>query len=220
MGSSSRIRQYQRRFFKGKPIYGEEKKEVFGFVRNFGKYEVRGTEEAGYELLKGGEIVGTFSEALIEEDRVVFKLRHGMNLEVSERGIREILSFEKAELCGMISADGGIRQHFYSKEKRYGVYDVYFVTIDNELVKAFSKLVKEIYNMTPHDYIGHHRTRKGEVKVHHRVTIYSKEVVNDLADLNIKGPKPYEFHMPIRHLDEEGKKAYLRGFFLATAVFP
>lgn len=212
MGSGSRVRQYQRRFFKGKPIFYEEKKKAFGFVRTFGVYEVRGAEEAGYKLLKGDEVVGTFSEALIEEDRVVFKLSRGVNLEVSEKGVREILSFEKAELCGMISADGGIRRHLHSKEKRYSVYDVYFVTVDKELVRAFNKLVEEIYNMTPHDYIGHHRTKKGEVKDHHRVTIYSKEVVNDLENLNIKGPKPYEFHVPLKYLNGEGKKAYVRGF--------
>ncbi|MBO3841494.1 MAG: hypothetical protein FGF48_03650 [Candidatus Brockarchaeota archaeon] len=35
----------------------------------------------------------------------------------------------------------------------------------------------------------------------------------DLWDLGIKGPGHYEFHPPLEHLDEEGKRAYVRGFF-------
>lgn len=42
---------------------------------------------------------------------------------------------------------------------------------------------------------------------------FSKKVAYDLWNLNVKGPEPYEFHPPLRHLDEEGKRAYLRGFF-------
>ncbi|MBO3832082.1 MAG: LAGLIDADG family homing endonuclease [Candidatus Brockarchaeota archaeon] len=35
----------------------------------------------------------------------------------------------------------------------------------------------------------------------------------DLWDLGIKGPGHYEFHPPLEHLDEESKRAYVRGFF-------
>ncbi|MBO3832462.1 MAG: LAGLIDADG family homing endonuclease [Candidatus Brockarchaeota archaeon] len=34
-----------------------------------------------------------------------------------------------------------------------------------------------------------------------------------LWSFNIKGPEHYEFHPPTKYLDEEGKRAYLRGFF-------
>lgn len=40
-----------------------------------------------------------------------------------------------------------------------------------------------------------------------------REVFYDLWDLGIKGPGHYEFHPPLKHLDEEGKRAYVRGFF-------
>lgn len=43
-------------------------------------------------------------------------------------------------------------------------------------------------------------------------------MVNDLWNLGIKGPRRYEFHPPLKHLDKEGMKAFLRGSFLETVA--
>lgn len=85
MGSGSRVRQYKRRFFEGEQAREEREEKTFHVVGTFGEYEVREAEGGGYELLKSGKVVGIFSEARVEENRVVFKLSRGMNLEVSEK---------------------------------------------------------------------------------------------------------------------------------------
>lgn len=71
MGSGSRVRQYERRFFEGEQARGEREEETFHVAGTFGEYEVREAEGGGYELLKGGEVIGTFFQAEIEEDRVI-----------------------------------------------------------------------------------------------------------------------------------------------------
>lgn len=210
LGSGLRIKQYEKRFFQGEQKHEEKEGETFNIVKTFGAYEVREASE-GYELLKNGEVVGTFSEAKVEENRIIFKLSHGMNLEVSENGVREILSPEKAELSGLIASDGCICKYQSKKGKSTG-YEISLVTVDYELVGVFKKLSEDVYSMTPHEYLKHHKTKEGE-KEHYRTAMYSKKVAYDLWNLGIKGPKPYEFHPPIGYLDEEGKKAYLRGFF-------
>lgn len=109
MGGGSRIGQYERRFHEGGQEMEGEESEVFHVMKVFGEYEIREAESGGYELLKGDEIIGTFTEAEIEEDRVIFKLTYGTNLEVSKEGAREILSPAKAELCGLLASDGCVR---------------------------------------------------------------------------------------------------------------
>ncbi|MEM2058922.1 MAG: hypothetical protein QXZ66_08055 [Thermoproteota archaeon] len=91
MGSGSRIKQYGRRFFEGEQAREKREDEAFHVVKSFGKYEVRKAKEDGYELLKEGEVIGAFSQAKIEEDRVIFKLSRGMSLEISGKGIREMV---------------------------------------------------------------------------------------------------------------------------------
>ncbi|MEM2089053.1 MAG: LAGLIDADG family homing endonuclease [Thermoproteota archaeon] len=211
MGGGSRIKQYERRFYEGEQTREKGEDEAFHVVRTFGKYEVREAKGGGYELLKSGEVIGIFSKAKIEEDRIVFQLSHGMNLEVSEKGIRELLTPEKAELCGLIASDGYIRRYREVKGKG-AIYEVSLTTVDKELVDVFVKLSQEIYNITPHCYLKYHGTKEGK-KEHYEVAIFSKKVVNDLWNLGIKGPRRYEFHPPLKHLDEEGMKAFLRGFF-------
>jgi DNA-binding transcriptional regulator WhiA len=134
-----------------------------------------------------------------------------MNLKVSEKGVREILSPEKAELCGLIASDGCVCKYRSKKGKSTG-YEVSLTTVDYELMGVFKKLSEDVYSMTPHEYLKHHKTKEGE-KEHYRTAMYSKKVAYDLWNLEIKGPEPYEFHPPTRYLDEEGKRAYLRGFF-------
>jgi len=206
MGGGSRIRQYERRFFQGEQARGEREDETFQTVGVFGEYEVREAEGGGYELLKDGESIGVFSEAKVEEGRIVFKLSHGVNLEVSEKEVREILAPEKAELCGLIAADG------YISKRGKGIYEVSLSTIDKEMVEVFKRLSEEIYGITPHCYLKHHEI-EGERRENYEVGIFSKKIFYDLQDLGIKGPRHYEFHPPIKHLDDKGKKAYLRGFF-------
>ncbi|MGC9202377.1 MAG: LAGLIDADG family homing endonuclease [Thermoproteota archaeon] len=209
MGSGSRTKQYERRFFQGEQKH-EEKEETFNIIKTLGAYEVR-EANGGYELLKNGEVVGTFCEAKVEEKRIIFKLSHGMNLEVSEKGVREILSPEKAELCGLIASDGCVCKYQSKKGKSTG-YEVSLTTVDPELAEVFDKLAREVYSIAPHHYIRHHKTKEGE-KPHLKVALLRRNIAMDLWLLGIKGPEPYEFHPPTRYLDEEGKRAYLRGFF-------
>ncbi len=207
MGSGSRIKQYGGRFSQGEQTREEREEEAFNIIKVLGEYEVRESEGGGYELLKGGEAVGTFSEARVEMERVVLKLGRGMNLEVSEKGVREILSPKKAELCGLIASDGGI--YIGGKKK---IYEVYFDSKDEELAGVFSSLIEEVYSKISRDHTYSQETREGE-KIYHKPRVYSKGIAYDLEDLGIKGPEPFEFHPPSDHLDDEGKRAYLKGFF-------
>ncbi|MBO3832266.1 MAG: hypothetical protein FGF51_02620 [Candidatus Brockarchaeota archaeon] len=95
------------------------------------------------------------------------------------------------------------------REAEGGRYEVSLSTVDEEMVEVFKRLCEEVYGITPHCYLKH---RKGE-EDSYEVGIYRKEVFYDLWDLGIKGPGHYEFHPPLKKLDEEGKRAYVRGFF-------
>jgi hypothetical protein len=211
LGSGSRVKQYERRFHEGEQTREKKEDEVFHLLRVFGDYEIYESKSGGYKLLKSGEIIGVFAGTKIEEDRIIFKLSHGTNLEVSEKGIREILTPGKAKLCGLIASDGYIRK-YREVEGKGAIYEVSLTTVDKELVEVFVKLSQEIYNITPHCYLKYHKTREGK-KEHYEVVILSKKVVNDLWNLGIKGPRRYEFHPPLKHLDKEGMKAFLRGFY-------
>ncbi|MGC8578325.1 MAG: LAGLIDADG family homing endonuclease [Thermoproteota archaeon] len=208
MGGGLREKQYENRFFQGKAIYRGKESEVFKTVKTFGKYEVRKAEDEGYELLKNGEVVGIFPEVKIEENRVLFKLSYGMNLEVSEREVREVLSPEKAELCGLIAADGSLPQR---REK--GIYEAQLTSKDKELAEIYTELSEKVYGITPHHYYMYRKTEREKERTYHRMSIYSKKVVEDLKSLEFKGPDPYEFHVPLKYLDDEGKRAFLKGFF-------
>ena len=208
MGGGLRRRQYENRFFQGKEVYKGEEAEAFEIVKKLGEYEIRSADKGGYELLKNGEVVGIFPEAKIEENRVLFKLSYGMNLEVSEIGIREVLSPEKAELCGLIAADGSLPQR---REKR--IYEAQLTSKDKELAEIYTNLSEKVYGITPHHYLYCKKTEGEEKRAYHRMSIYSKKVVEDLRSLELKGPDPYEFHVPLNYLDEEGKRAFLKGFF-------
>ncbi len=212
MGSGSAIRQHERRFSQREPAWSGEKEEcIFDempeLVKVFGGYEMYKSKDGGYELAKGDLAVGTFSDVSIEKDRVVFPLSHGMLLEVSERGRREILSPAKALLCGLIASDGG--NHFYwyfdqSRGRYYGQYKTYLNSKDKEPIGLFDSLSKEVYNKTSHHYF--------EADGMIRAMINDKGIFYDLNDIGIK-TGPYRFHVPIEHLDEDGLRAYLKGFF-------
>lgn len=210
MGGGSAIRQYERRFLQGEREdtgKKEECEEARWAVKVFGEYEVRGTESGEYELIKGSTIIGTFSEARIEEERTLFPLSRGMLLEVSEKGIREIATPEKATFLGFISSDGSNAYYrkIDSKGRHHTSYSTRFFSEDEELIEKFEELSKEIYGLTPHRYV---RGRNGLISAE----VYSKGVFYDLSDFDVK-TGAYKFRIPREHLDDEGKKAYLKGFF-------
>ncbi|MGB9717590.1 MAG: LAGLIDADG family homing endonuclease [Thermoproteota archaeon] len=210
MGGGSAVRQHQRRFLQGEPEETGRKEECEGaywMVKSFGGYEVRETEGGEYELVKGGIVIGTFSEARVEEERILFLLSRGMLLEVSEGGIREIATPDKAILMGMIASDGSntFRREQRSEGGYRTEYSIRFYSEDKELVRTFDEVSEKTYDTASHHYV---RKRNGLITA----TIYNKGVFYDLNDLGLK-PAPYEFHVPIEHLDNEGKKAFLKGFF-------
>jgi len=73
-------------------------------VRAFGEYELFRVERGKYELIKGGVVVGTFSDAQVDRERVLFPLSRGMLLEVSENGV--IFNSQRGDQsCEMRSAE-------------------------------------------------------------------------------------------------------------------
>jgi hypothetical protein len=209
MGGGSAIKQSERRSHQGESVQGEYpsketdcQKEEPKANKILGKYEIHKTVD-GYELLKDGEPIGWFSVAVIEDDRVVYQLSHGISLEVSERGCREILISEKAELCGLIASDGGI----YST-KAHPHHEVHFISVDRELVERYYELFKKVYGIDPHL----HYKKKSTGESYFESRTYYRGVYFDLLDLGIK-PGAFKFRVPLKHLDEGGLRAYLRGFF-------
>lgn len=207
--------QYKRRFLKGEKVReeGEKESHVIASFRR-GGYEVHEAEGGGYELINEGVFTGVFSEARVEKHRILFKLSHGMNLEISDRGAKEILREGKAELCGLLASDGTIYEYMVCPRDRspFIQRQVSLSSMDHEVIEIYKDLFEDIYGFEPHEYVLRRRTKKGESEEYHAVT-YRRAVYYDLENLGIKGPEPYEFHPPIEHLDDEGKKAYLRGFF-------
>ncbi|MEM2088668.1 MAG: LAGLIDADG family homing endonuclease, partial [Thermoproteota archaeon] len=185
----------------------EECEEAYWTVKTFGEYEVRETESGEYEVVKGGIIIGTFSEARVEKERIIFSLSRGTLLEVSEEGIREITTPEKAKLLGMIASDGSntFRREPRSEGGYRTEYSIRFYSEDRELIMTFDEMTEKTYGMASHHYT---RKRNGLITA----AIYSKGVFYDLSDLGLK-TGPYKFHVPRGHLDAEGKRMFLRGFF-------
>jgi len=95
MGGGSTVRQHERRFFQGEPEETgrkEECGEAYWSVKTFGEYEVHKTEVGEYELIKMGIIVGVFSEARVEEERILFPLSHGIAHAANPEGVRSSCS--------------------------------------------------------------------------------------------------------------------------------
>lgn len=203
MGGGSLIKQYQSRFYEGKHVNTEKKegegscKQSYEQIIDFGEYKVGVTESGEYELLKGNSVISTFSEAQIEEGRFLFTLGLGTLLEVSRSRVREILTPEKAELCGLIASEGSLSPY------TGGSHQIFFHSADKELIERYNELFEKVYNKTPHIYQG-----KGDLIA----GIKDKEAYYDLREIGAK-TGPYRYHVPFEHLDEEGLRAYLRGFF-------
>jgi hypothetical protein len=210
MGGGSAVKQHERRFLQGEREDTGKKKEcgeAYWSVKTFGEYEVRETKGGEYGLFKKGNLVGMFVKATVEEERILFLLSRGFMLEVSGRGVREITIPEKALLMGMVAADGSNRSR--REPRRRGGYRTDYLTAfysdDLELIRMFDESANRVYNLASHHYV---RKRNGLITA----AIYSKGIYYDLSDLNLK-PGPYEFHAPREHLDDEGKRAFLKGFF-------
>jgi hypothetical protein len=209
MGSGYAKEQYRGRFGQGDPAWSGEKGgecSIYeGRTKRLGEYEVSRAIDGDYELRKGGLVVGSFKGATIEKDRVMFQLSRGTNLEISEKGKREVLASEKAMLGGLIASDGG--NHLYQRYDHRGRLRTQFKTgfdsKDFELIDLFDNLFESVYNERPHHYRG---TNTITTKISH------KGVFFDLNDLGVK-TGPFRFHVPREHLDNEGKRAYLTGFF-------
>ncbi|MBO3798057.1 MAG: LAGLIDADG family homing endonuclease [Thermoproteota archaeon] len=209
MGGGSAVRQYERRFLQGEPEDTGRKdgcEEAPHKTRSFGEYEVHETGSNEYKLIKAGVAIGVFSEARVEEERILFPLSRGMLLEVSKEGVREIATFEKAVLFGLISSDGSNAYHqkINSKGRHHTDHSTRFYSKDRILIELFDESSMKIYGLTPH----HYERKDGLITA----AIYSKGVFYDLSDYDVK-MGAYEFRVPREHLDYDGKKAYLKGFF-------
>ncbi|MEM2688005.1 MAG: LAGLIDADG family homing endonuclease, partial [Thermoproteota archaeon] len=181
--------------------------EALQKLRSFGEYEIRETESGKYKLIKADITIGVFSEACVEKERILFPLSCGMLLEVSKEGAREIAIFEKAVLFGLVSSDGSNAYYWRidSKGRHHSEYSTRFYSEDKELIELFDGLFEKIYGLTPHHYV---RERNGLITA----AIYSRGVFYDLSDYGVK-TGAYEFRVPREHLDYDGKRAYLKGFF-------
>lgn len=210
MGGGSAVKQYKRRFLQGEPEdtgRKDECEEAPHKTRSFGEYEVHETGSNEYKLIKASVTVGVFSEARVEEERILFPLSRGMLLEVSKEGVREIATFEKAVLFGLISSDGSNAYYWRidSKGRYHSEYSTKLYSENKELIVLFDGLSEKIYGLTPHH---HTRKRNGLITA----VIYSKGIFYDLSDFGVK-IGAYEFRVPREHLNDEGKRAYLKGFF-------
>ncbi len=202
MGEASLIRQHQLRFHEGEHVSTENKEGWKSCEQSsqqtieFGEYKVSITESEEYKLVRGDTVIATFSKAKMEEDRILFPLGLGVMLEVSKDGIKEIFIPEKAELCGLIASEGSL-------PSQRGHYRIFFHSADIELIKRFNELFEKVYGKVPNIYKG-----KGELIA----GIANKEAYYDLKEIGAK-TGPYRYHVPLEHLDKEGLRAYLRGFF-------
>ena len=209
MGSGYAKEQYRERFGQGAPAWSGEKGgecSIYeGQMKQLGEYEVSRMTDGDYELRRGGLVVGSFKEVTVEKDRVIFPLSRDTNLEISEKGRREVVGPEKAMLGGLIASDGG--SHLYQRHDRRGHLRAEFKTAfdskDFELIDLFDNLFESVYHERPHHYRG---TKTITTKISH------KGIFFDLNDLGIK-TGPFKFHVPREHLDDVGKRAYLTGFF-------
>lgn len=210
MDGGSLVRQHERRFLQGElesTGRKDECEEALQRIKTFGEYEVHETESGEYGLIKAGGVVGLFSDARVEEEKILFPLSRGMLLEVSGEGAREIAIPEKAILLGLISSDGS-NAHYWridSKGRYHSEYSTRFYSENEVLIGLFDELFEKIYGLTPHHYV---RKRNGLITA----AICSKEIYYDLSNYDVK-IRAYEFRVPREHLDYEGKKAYLKGFF-------
>jgi len=202
MGEGTREAQYKDRFGLGTPsdTYGTQCSKSEPLERlQIGDYlvEING---CGYTLKKGGQTLGTYKEAtLLSPDRALFKLEKGMLLEVSPKGIRNILSLTKAGIIGFISSDGSLQ--YSTTLKRY---QIEFGSSSDELLEKFSEFMKEVYGISLRAYPKKDRR--------HFIDLVkgSKEIAQDLDNYTTKAKG--EWNVPFEYLDKESATMFLKCF--------
>ena len=196
MGAGRRTDQFEDRFNQGKSRWSGEKENCFEgkrLVAEFGEHQIfRGRD--GYELAKGGKVVGIFDDVSLESGRAVFKLSRGMLLEVTDKGTREIFSKEKAGLHGLTASDGGMYR---------GTHEIKLTSKSPELVDLYSRYFKEVYGLEMH----HDFDRR-----YPRTRISDRMAFFDLKDYGAK-TGPYTWEVPRAYLDKEGAREWLKCFF-------
>lgn len=202
MGAGRRTEQFENRFNQGKPRWSGEKDgclEGEQLVAGFGDYEIfRGRD--GYELVKRRTAIGRFDEASLESTRAVFKLSRGMLLEITEKGVREIFSKEKAGLHGLTASDGGMYR---------GTHEIKITSESPELVDLYAQYFKAVYGLEMHYRPDVRRDRD---RSYPRVRISNKIAFYDLKNYGAK-TGPYTWEVPRQHLDREGAREWLKCFF-------
>jgi hypothetical protein len=207
LGAGRRVSQYAERFKQDDAILGKRRHECFTageLVKEFKGYHLI-KNRYGYLLLRGDKVIGTFKVALLKPDgRVLFELNKGMVLELSDMGLREVFTKEKAGLHGFLASDGGI----YISQKHH-VYKIYLTSKSHELIDMFNNYFTKVYKHEPHQYMFE---RKDTGRRYLRSEISNKLAYYDLMDYGAK-TAPYEFKVPIKYLDKEGAGEWLKCFF-------
>jgi len=200
MGAGSKVRQFEHRFYQGEPSLSdaiESCNEGGESIAAFGEYQIPHGAD-GYELVKGGRIVGIFEEASIESERAIFKLSTGMLLEVTGSGIREIFSKEKAGLHGLTASDGSL----YGGRRTHA-YNIRFESESPELVDLYSKYFEGVYDR---------QMQRDLDRGFPRAMIGNKMAFYDLKAYGAK-TGPYAWDVPRAYLDREGAAEWLKCFF-------
>lgn len=202
MGEGTREAQYESRFGLGKPTdtYGTQCSKSEPIERlQIGEYLVeRGG--CGYAIKKGGLTLGTYKEAtLLSSDRALFKLDKGMLLEVSPKGIRNILSLSKAGIIGFINSDGSLQYSTIQRRYRVG-----FGSSSDELLDIFSEFMKEVYGIPLRTY--QRKDRRHFIEL----VKGNKDMAQDLDNYTTKAKG--EWNVPFDYLDKESARMFLKCF--------
>ena len=201
MGAGSRVRQFEYRFYQGEPSLSDAVKscnEGGELIAEFGEYQIVNGAD-GYELVKGGRIVGIFEEASIESERVVFKLSTGMLLEVTDEGVREVFTKEKAGLHGLTASDGSL----YNGRPGSRAYRISLESESPELTDLYSQYFEAVYHRQMHQYPD---------RGYPRVVVGNKMAFYDLKNYGAKTGL-YTWNVPREYLDREGAAEWLKCFF-------
>jgi hypothetical protein len=201
MGAGNRVRQFEHRFYQGEPSLSdatESCNEGGESIAAFGERQISSGAD-GYELVKGGRIVGIFEEASIESERAVFKLSTGMLLEVTSSGIREIFSKSKAGLHGLTASDGSL----YGGPPGKPSHNIRLESESPELVDLYSRYFEDVYDRQMHRDLD---------RGYPRVMIGDKMAFYDLKNYGAKTGL-YTWNVPRAYLDREGAAEWLKCFF-------
>lgn len=203
MGGGKHEDQVDQRFDQGSSEWTKEKERCGGTDRPFasyGPYELRAGEE-GIEIRADGEILGVYPGYIsLKEDRALLELDKGTLLEISEGGIREILSPEKTLLLSFIASDGNIR---YTQERP--CYQLRFGSKSDELRGLFRESMETAYDLTPGEY-----RHKDKEHFFEMITSSKEAAADAMKHINKHGSDYWE--VPSRYMDKEAARAWLKGF--------